>query len=800
MHELRYALRTLLKSPGFSFVAIVTLALAIGANTSLFSLIKGAYFDGLPYPHAREILTIDAENPTSGQTDLPLSGPEFVAIAEQSRTLVRPTALIGTSFNLTGEGDAVRFRGLRASANFFAMVGVQPMLGRLFADEEQRPGNERVVVVSYAFWQRALGGAANVIGRDVQLNDIAYRVIGVMPPRFRYGDNDLWVPLALDLARQDRASRNIYAHARLAPGTDVRVANAELATIARRVEADLGPAVAASPGWSFKATPLIDGVLRDVKSALAILLGAVGCVLLIACANISNLQLARNVVREKEIAIRLALGATRSDIVRQLLLESGLLALIGGGAGILLACWSLGPLLRLVPFSFIPIEAEVKVDQTVLLATFALTFLTAILFGLLPAWKASRPALENSLKDGRRSAGDARHRRMQRVLVVSQVALTFVLLIASALMTKSFARLQRADPGFDPARLFKLELALPASRYSAATAVRGFYDELVTEVRQLPGVESASAARVLPVATFPMRASISIDGTSADGAFAEDRQIMPRYFETLNVSLLRGRDLSERDNENAAPVAIVNEAFVAKYFPTRDPLGRRVRVENSGSKSSWLTIVGVVKDVHQFRISDAPLPEIYRPHAQAPDASRRMALVIRSPLDQASLLRSVRELVRARDPGVPIFDAEPMQQVIAQSYGGQKLAVSLLGVFGAFALVLTLLGIYGVIAYFVAQRTGEIGIRMALGAQRHHVLQLIVGQGSSMICIGLLIGTACAIAATRLLRSLLFQVSASDLSIYIMVGASLAIAALAASFFPARAAMRLNPVEALRHD
>ncbi|HEV3409762.1 MAG TPA: FtsX-like permease family protein, partial [Chthoniobacterales bacterium] len=508
--------------------------------------------------------------------------------------------------------------------------------------------------------------------------------------------------------------------------------------------------------------------------------------------------------REKEMAIRLAVGATRGDIVRQLLLESGVLALIGGGFGILLAWWSLDPLVRLVPFSFIPIEAEVKIDHAVLLTSIALTFCTVILFGLLPAWKASRPALEQSLKDGRRSAGDTRHRRAQRVLVVSQVALTFVLLIASTLLMRSFARLQRADPGFDPARVVKMEVALPASRYPAAPAVRAFYEQLSAKVRDIPGVEAASVTRLLPVTTFPLRSNISIEGASADqlGAapFAEDRQVLPGYFATLKIALLRGREFSDRDNADAAPVAVVNEAFVAKYFPTGDAIGRRIRVDNSSPDAPWLTIVGIVNDVHQFRVSEAPVPEIYRPHAQAPDAARRMALVLRSSLDQASLLRSVRDLVRAQDPGVPVFEVETMETLLARSYGGQKLAVLLLGVFGAFALVLTLLGIYGVIAYFVAQRTGEIGIRMALGAQRHHILQLIVGQGSSMIIVGLIIGVACALAATRLLQSLLFEVSASDFSTYVVVGGALAIAALAASFFPARTAMRLNPMEALAHE
>jgi putative ABC transport system permease protein len=455
-----------------------------------------------------------------------------------------------------------------------------------------------------------------------------------------------------------------------------------------------------------------------------------------------------------------------------------------------------------VPFTFIPIEAEVKIDQVVLLASTGLTFFTVILFGLLPAWKASRPALEESLKDGRRSAGDGRHRGVQRILVISQVALTFVLLIASTLLIRSFARLQRADPGFDPARVIKMETLLPLSRYPEPPAVRAFYEQLSTKLREIPGVQAASVTRLLPVTTFPLRSAISIEGASADqpGAapFAEDRQVLPGYFATMKIALLHGRDFSARDNADAPAVAIVNEAFVAKYFPNGDALGRRVRVDHSSPDAPWLTIVGVVNDVHQFRMSEPPVPEVFRPHAQAPDAARRMALVMRASLDQASLLRSVRDLVRAQDPGVPVFEIESMEQLLARSYGGQKLAVTLLGLFGGFALLLTLLGIYGVIAYFVAQRTGEIGIRMALGAQRRHILRLIIGQGSSMIAVGLLIGIGGAFAATRLLQSFLFEVSASDLSTYLFVGCTLALAALAASFFPARAAMKLDPITALR--
>jgi putative ABC transport system permease protein len=801
INDIRYGLRQLSKHPGFTLVATLTLALAIGGTTVLFALIKGAYLEALPYPQAHQIVTLSGQFAKAGE--MPFSGPEFAALKERAGSLENMSALIGASFNLSGEGDAVRFRGLRATASLFRMLKTQPLLGRVFVEDEQLLGKERVAVISYQLWQRALGGQANIVGRQLRLNDVDYTVVGVMPPRFRYGDNDIWVPLALDLARQDRNVRNIYIHARLAPDKSIKAANAELANIAGQVKTDLGETSHDRAGWSVVATLLIDDVVRDVKSALGILLGAVGCVLLIACANISSLQLARNVMREKEMAVRLALGARRTDLIRQLLTESGLLALLGGSLGIFLAAWSLGPLLLLIPYSYIPIEADVKIDSAVLLAAVGVTIVTALVVGLMPALKASRPALSNSLKDGRGAIGSAlRHRRAQSLLVISQIALTFVMLIGCALMLKSFARLQRIDPGFEPARLVKMETVLPAARYSTATEVQRFYGELLAQIRSIPGVQSAGAVTILPLASFPARAQFSIEGRPTEDTLplAEQRQILPGYLETLGTPVVQGRDLTERDNSTSAPVALVNQTFVAKYFPETDPVGYRVRLEQSGSENPWLTIVGVTKDMRQLRMTDPVLPEIYRAHGQAPDASRRMAFVLRSSIGLTSLVDAVRNAVRAQDPAVPIFNAEPVNQLIERSFGGQKLAVFLLEVFAALALVLTVIGIYGVTAYFVAHRTSEIGIRMALGAQRHHVLRLILGQGIAMVMTGVALGLAGAFGATRILRSMLFEVSATDFSAYLLVTASLAAAAIFACYLPARAAMKLNPNDALRSE
>jgi putative ABC transport system permease protein len=799
--DFRYGLRQLIKHPGFTLIAVLTLALAIGATTALFSLIKGAYLDALPYACAHDIVTLSAQFTKTGE--MPFSGPEFVALKERTRVLENLTALMGGSFNLSGEGDAVRFRGLRATASLFRMLEAQPSLGRVFTDKEQTPGNDRVVVISHQLWQSALGGTTNVIGRQLRLNDLDYTVIGVMPPRFRYGDNDIWVPLSLDLPRQERNVRNIYVHARLAPNETLNAANAELANIAEQIKIDLGETSHDYAGWSIRATRLIDDVVRDVKSALGILLGAVGCVLLIACANISNLQLARNVMREREMAVRLALGARRSDLVRQLLTESGLLALFGGALGILFAAWSLGPLLRLIPYTYIPIEADVKIDYAVLLAAFGLTLLTALIVGLLPALKASRPALSNSLKDGRGPTGSAlKHRRAQSLLVVSQIALTFVMLIGCALMLKSFSRQQGIDPGFDPTGLVKFETTVPAARYSTAADVRRFHDALLAKIKNIPGVQSTGAVTILPLALFPSRSQFAIEDRASDSGvlLAEQRQIMPGYLPTLGITLVQGRDFNERDNANSTPVALVNQTLVAKYFPNTDPIGHRIRLEQNGNENPWLSIVGVTKDVRQLRMTDPVLPEIYRAHAQASDASHRMAFVLRSSIGLTSLTTAVQECVRAQDPAVPIFEVEPMQQLIDRSFGGQKLAVFLLGLFGALSLVLTIIGVYGVTAYFVAHRTGEIGIRMALGAQRRDVLTLILGQGALMAGVGVACGCGAAFVATRVLRSMLFEVSSTDLFAYVLVAVSLGAATICACYLPARAAMKLNPMDALRSE
>ena len=801
MGDFKFALRQLRKSPGFTLVAVFTLALAIGATTALFSLIKGAYVDALPYSRAHDIVTLSAQFSKSG--GMPFSGPEFVALKERTRTLENVSALVGSSFNLSGEGDATRLRGLRTTASLFRMVDTQPLLGRTFVEEEQTPGKDRVTVISYRLWQEALGGAPNVIGRQLRLNDLDYTVIGVMPPRFRYGDNDIWMPLSVDLARQDRNARNIYIHARFAPSKSITAVNAELANIAEQIKSDLGDSAREYTGWSIHASRLIDDVLRDVKSSLGILLGAVGCVLLIACANISNLMLARNVLREREMAVRLALGAQRRDLVRQLLIESGLLAFLGGALGILLAAWTLGPLLRLIPYGYIPIEAEVKLDYSILLAACGVTFLTALIVGLIPALKASRPPLGSSLKDARRSSGAAlKHRRTQSLLVVSQIALTFVMLVACALMLKSFARLQGIDPGFNSAQLMKFETVLPVSRYSAANNVQRFYDTLLGKIRNIPGVQSAGGATSLPLAVFPARSQFSIEGDATDGAMpiAEQRQIMPGYLGTMGISVLRGRDFNERDNAASLPVALVNQTFVTRYFPGTDAIGHRIRLEQNGNENPWLTIVGVAKDVRQLPVTDPVLPEIYRAHAQAPDASRRMAFVLRSSVNLASLTRAVRDCVRAQDPAVPIFESESVDHLIERSFGGQKLAVFLLGVFGALALILAVTGIYGVIAYFVAHCTREIGIRIALGAQKHNVLTLILGHGARIVGQGILLGLAGAFVTTRILRSMLFEVSSTDSVTYILVVVLLATVGLLASYLPTRSAMRLDPVEAMRTE
>ena len=798
--DLRYGLRQLRKHPGFTSVSVLTLALAIGATTALFSLIKGAYLDALPYPRSHDIVTLSAQ---FANGDTPFTAPEYIALKERARSLENITALLGTSFNLSGEGDAVRFRGLRASFNLFRMLEVRPLLGRTFTEEEEQPGRDRVAVISYDLWQKALAGAQDVVGRHLRLNELDYEVIGVMPPRFRYGDNDVWVPLATDLVRQDRPERDLYLHARLAPNVSLAAAKTELSSIGGQIRSELARTPRDYAGWKIDVAPLIDGVVRDVKSAFGILLGAVGCILLIASANISNLQLARNVIREREMALRLALGARRADLVRQLLTESGLLAFFGGGLGIVLASWSLGSLLRLIPYGYIPIEADVKIDYGVLAAAAGVTVVTALIVGLIPALKATRPDLNKTLKEGRTSTGSAlKNQRAQRFLIVGQVALTFVMLIACALMLKSFARLQGIDPGFETGNLVKFETVLPAARYSAAPNVQRFYGELLARIRSIPGVQGSGAATILPLAEFPSRARFSVEGRALDETvlLAEQRQITPGYLATLGIALLRGRDLTERDNAERPPVALINQTFAAKYFPGVDPIGRRVRLEQNGAENPWLTIVGVTRDVRQLRVTDPIPPEIYRAHLQAADASRRMAFVIRSSTGVAALTNSVREAVRSLDPAVPVFGSEAVHELIERSFGGQKLAVFLLGLLGGLALLLALIGIYGVTAYFVVQRTSEIGIRIALGAQKRNVLGLILNEAASMIAPGVVLGVLAALAATRILRSMLYEVSATDVVSYAFVATALALAALLACYFPARSATRVNPIIALRAE
>jgi putative ABC transport system permease protein len=695
------------------------------------------------------------------------------------------------------------------TADFFHVLGVKPLLGRTLLPDVDRPGGERVAVISHALWQRRFGADQNMVGKSIRLDDESFTVVGVMPPEFQYPDTDseLWaasrdiVPATYLPENPDpttiRSLHYLNVIARLKPGVTREQAQAEMETISSRLEAQYPNE---NTGHTSRVVALHEQVVGDVRSALLVLLGAVGFVLLIACANVANLLLARATARQKEMSIRTALGAGRLRLIRQMLTESTLLSLAGGAVGLMLALWGVDLLVALSPEN-LPRLKEIGLDGRVVGFTLAVSVLTGMIFGLAPALQASKQDLTSALKESARgSMGGFGRRRTRNLLVIAEVALALVLLIGAGLMVRSFWRLQRVDPGFNPQNLLTMELSLPSSKYAKEEQMADFYKRVMGRIETLPGVESVGATWMLPLSGQDAGSGMDIEGrphaAPGEGLRSTFSSVSARYFRTMGIPLVRGRDFTDQDTATTPGVVIINETFARRYFPGEDPLGKRMK--RGGENRPWLTIVGIVGDVRHLSLADEPRTEFYLSSLQTPYPF--MNVVVRTASDPVNLMTAIRQEVWAVDRDQPVANVETMRQRVADALAGARFNTLLLGLFAAVAMILSAVGIYGIMAYSVIQRTHEIGIRMALGAGQRDILRMVVGQGMRLALVGVALGLFASFALTRVMASLLYGVTATDPLTFAGVALALLIVALLACYLPARRATKVDPMVALRYE
>jgi putative ABC transport system permease protein len=798
--DARYAVRMLATRPGSTLVTVLALALGIGANTAVFSVVNAVLLRPLPFSEPDRIVSV---NKIADKGGLPgIAAFEYLDWQQQNQSFEQVAAYSTENFNLTGGDEPEQITAAQVTANFFPLLGVQPVVGRAFRADEDLPGASRVAVVSQGFWQRRFGADPGILGNAITLDDKSYTIVGVLPASLSFpGPHEIWVPLALDPEAERKGDfwTLVQAIARLKPGLDIPRAQADLDTISARTNEqypDRGPVA------RLNIVPLHEQLVGDVRTVILVLLGAVGFVLAVACANVANLLLARAATRKKEIAIRIAVGAGRMRVVRQLLTESLLLALLGGAAGILLALWGVDLIVSSIPRDLatsIHNLNQVSIDRQVLAFTFGVSVITGIIFGLAPALIVSKPNLSEVLKEGGKSGAGAGGRRLRRLLVISELALALVLLIGAGLMIKSFARLINTETGFISENVLMMRVELPRSRYSKPHQSADFFHQSLERIKALPGVESAGLINHTPMRGYGMIAFFSVDGERAQPG--SDRPIpvgvvSPDYFRALSIRLLQGRYFTETDGEGAPNVAIINEAMARRFFGDKDPIGRQVGF--GCEKDLCRTIVGVVGDTRLEKIGTVAVPELYLPYLQFPNNS--MTLLVRTTSDPMTLVAAVRSGLHIVDKDQPVSAVNTLERHVADSVAQPRLTMQLLAIFAALALLLAALGIYGVISYSVAQRTHEIGVRIALGAKTYDILRLIVKEGMTVALVATGIGLAGAFLLTRVMETLLYGVSATDPFTYAAFSLLLILVAAAACFIPARRATRVEPGVALRYE
>ena len=798
---LRYAIRQLRKSPGFTLVAILGLALGIGANVAFFSVVNAVFLRPLPYREPDRLVRLRSTNEAQNLIRAGFSYSRYLAVQEQQQVFSDLALSIGNPFTLTGRGDPEQVIGLLTSAALLPALGLQPAIGRNFSPAEDSPGGPHVVLIGHAMWQARFNRDPSVLGQALTLDGAPYVIIGVLPEAataFPLNQLQIWVPRPAEVPFLVPSQLNggffFQAIARLRPGVSLAQAREAMNVVAANYRAGTPPT--ATRRRSIDVVPLLDDAVGQQRQSYLLLFGAVGCVLLIACANIANLVLARFAGRRREIAARFALGATRFDVIRQLVTESMLLAVLGGAVGLLLAQWALATLVALGA-DFIPRAIEIRIDPLAFGFALAVSLVTGLAIGLLPAWQAARVNVLEALKEaGRGSVGSGG--RLRSGLLVAEVSLSLVLLIAVGLLLTSFARLQQVKPGFEPGGVFTAQLALPPTRYDREKLV-AFYEQLYQRLSTLPGGTSAALTDRVPLTGGQGPTPVAIGGRPipplSERAQANRHLVSPRYFATLGIPILAGRDFDERDNSRVPHVVIVNETFARRHFPGENPLGRTLV---TGMAQLPSQIVGVVADVRSSSLNAPPDPDYFLPSCSGRKPSRTSSCG--RTLSPAAMLPAVREALRSVDPDLPLLQPQPLSARVARTIADRKLALMLLGGFAVLALVLASLGVYSVMAHLVTFRTSEIGLRMALGASPGVVMRMVLGHGRRLTLIGIVIGIAGALAVSRLLQQALFEVDATSPVVYLALSVFLLLVTECASWFPARRATRIDPVRALRME
>ena len=799
LRDISYSTRVLLKNYAFTIVVVLTLALGIGANTAIFSFANGILLRPLPYPQSDRLAVLDETALKRGIESMSVSYPNFLDWREQNTVFQDIGLHFGTHrFSLSGAGEPVEINGSRITQGLFEILRVSPILGRAFTADEDRPQQDAVVILGYDLWQKNFSGDPNILGQKLVLSNRPRTIVGVMPRGFRFPEvSELWVPMALTPQMFTRTDHGLNAIARLKDGVTFEEAQAEMHNIAARIEQQ-NPVT--NEGLGVKVMSLHENLAGDYREALLILLGVVGCVLLVACVNVANLMLARATARQKEFALRAALGASRWRIVRQLLIESLLLAMVGGAIGFALSLWALNLLLRAIPGQ-LPFWMNFTIDLRVLAFTLGITLLTGLIFGAVPALQTSRVDLNDTLKEGGRGAIGFRG-RSRSLLVVTEIALSLVLLVGAGLMIQSFLRLRQVNIGLDAKNVFTATVALPRAKYTEDEQRITFFKQLLEQVRTIPGVEAAGATSTLPLSGNNWGRSLTVEGypvmSVGQAPIIQHTLATPGYFQTLGITLIAGRDFTDADTAGSPKVTIVDERLARHYWPNDSPVGKRIRFGPPEDNEPWHTIVGVVRTVRHQRMQEDTRESVYLPYRQIP--INELTLVARTTADPHELTAAVRRAVAQIDRDQPVSQIATMEEVVAESIWQPRLYATLFAVFAGGALILALIGIYGVMAFLVQTRTHEIGVRMALGATARDVFKLIVGRGMKLTVFGVIIGVAGAIGLTRLMHSLLFNTSATDPFTFIGISILLSLAAFFACYIPARRAAKVDPLIALRYE
>jgi predicted permease len=815
--DLRHGLRVLASQPAFTAVAVASLALGIGANTAIFSVTNALLLRPLPYDDADRITILWQRSPGLGVQQDWFSTGQYLDIRADNQVFSEVAATIGASFNLTGRGVPERIDGARVSSSLFPLFGAKAAVGRVFTPDEDKPGKPPVVILSNGYWKRRFGSDPSVVGKTLTLNGNTVTIVGVMAADFVFNKEvmpavngiqnvDLLLPLPLnETARTNRGGEDFNVFAKLRPDVSVEKAQADMDVLAARMKRDYPQSYPPNGGLTISVVPLINQVVGDVRLALYVLLGAVGLVLLIACGNVANLLLSRAAVRQKEMAVRAAVGASRDRLIRQLLTEAVVLATVGGGLGLALAVTAVKLLERFGPAN-IPRLNEVGVDGRVLAFTFVISLATGVVFGLVPALRASRLDLNDVLHEGGRSgvgttAFGLGHQQLRKLLISGEIALSLVLLIGAGLLVRSYQRITNANPGFDSHNVLSLRISLPGFTYKTPEAISAFYRELENRVRALPGVQHVGSNYLLPLSSVALGwEPISIEGYVPKAAgenliIASSGYVSPDYFRTMGIPLLAGRYFDDRDTRGAPDVVIVDDKLASRFWPNADPIGKRLRRGDSGP---WRTVIGVVADTKQYAVDGEPPITAFYPVEQLGVPSR--FLVVKASGDPTGLVAAVTREVRALDADLPVYDVSTMDERLAESFARRRFSMFLLGVFAACASLLAAIGIYGVVSFWVSQRTRELGIRAALGARHLDLMRLVIRQAVVLVGIGLAVGLVVALGLTRVMANLLFGVSATDAVTYALLAIALGLVALLASYVPARRAAAVPPMTALRRD